>query len=67
MTLQVQTGEFHSVLIFKKLRGHHSGVYTCTARNTAAVASHSATLLVQCPFPIQLNPFKTQQNLGEPH
>jgi hypothetical protein len=26
----MQTGEFHSLLIFKKLRGEHSGIYACT-------------------------------------
>lgn len=47
LNVEVQTGEFHSLLIFKKLRGEHSGVYTCTARNLAATASRAATLLVQ--------------------
>lgn len=50
LNVEMQTGEFHSLLIFKKLRGEHSGVYTCTARNLAKAASHSATLLVQGPF-----------------
>ena len=49
LNVETQTGEFHSLLLFKKLRGEHSGSYTCTARNLAAVASHSATLLVQGP------------------
>ena len=48
--VEVQTGEFHSLLIFKKLRGEHSGVYTCTARNLASTASRAATLLVQGIF-----------------
>lgn len=47
LNVEVQTGEFHSLLIFKKLRGEHSGVYTCTARNLAATASRAAALLVQ--------------------
>lgn len=47
LNIETQTGEFHSLLIFKKLRGEHSGIYTCTARNLAATASHSATLLIQ--------------------
>ena len=50
LNVEMQTGEFHSLLIFKKLRGEHSGVYTCTARNLAKAASHSTTLLVQGPF-----------------
>lgn len=51
LNVETQSGEFHSLLIFKKLRGEHSGTYTCTARNLAAPASHSATLLVQgTPF-----------------
>lgn len=45
--VEIQTGEFHSLLIFKKLRGEHSGVYACTARNLASWATHSAVLLVQ--------------------
>jgi hypothetical protein len=49
LNVEMQTGEFHSLLIFKKLRGEHSGIYTCTARNLAKAASHSATLLVQGP------------------
>lgn len=49
LNVEMQTGEFHSLLIFKKLRGEHSGVYTCTARNLAKAASHSAVLLVQGP------------------
>lgn len=49
LNVEMQTGEFHSLLIFKKLRGEHSGVYTCTARNLAKAASHSAVLLVQVP------------------
>jgi hypothetical protein len=49
LNVEMQTGEFHSLLIFKKLRGEHSGIYACTARNLAKAASHSATLLVQGP------------------
>lgn len=58
LNVEMQTGEFHSLLIFKRLRGEHSGVYTCTARNMAAAASHSATLLVQGPFYYPISFFK---------
>jgi hypothetical protein len=55
--IEIQTGEFHSLLIFKKLRGEHSGVYACTARNLASTATHRAVLLVQGAFLAATNIF----------
>ena len=33
-------------LLFEKLAEHHSGKYTCTARNSAAVTNYTASLEV---------------------
>ncbi|KAK8723178.1 hypothetical protein OTU49_011883, partial [Cherax quadricarinatus] len=42
-----QTSDFSMVLVFKKLREHHSGSYTCEAANAAAAVNHTATLRVK--------------------
>ncbi|XP_042226508.1 Down syndrome cell adhesion molecule-like protein Dscam2 isoform X2 [Homarus americanus] len=38
---------YSTVLLFKKLREHHSGSYTCEAANAAATANHTATVRVK--------------------
>ncbi|XP_042230764.1 Down syndrome cell adhesion molecule-like protein Dscam2 isoform X2 [Homarus americanus] len=42
-----QTSDYSRVLLFKKLREHHSGTYTCEAANAAATANHTATVRVK--------------------
>jgi hypothetical protein len=39
-------GEYSSTLMIEHLATSHSGSYTCTARNSAATASHSVQLAV---------------------
>ncbi|XP_050737575.1 cell adhesion molecule Dscam2-like isoform X3 [Eriocheir sinensis] len=42
-----QMSEFSVTLLFKALKEHHSGSYTCEAANAAATANHTATLTVK--------------------
>ncbi|XP_068201363.1 cell adhesion molecule Dscam2-like isoform X2 [Palaemon carinicauda] len=42
-----QISEFSTVLLFKSLREHHSGSYTCEAANAAATVNHTAVLRVK--------------------
>ncbi|XP_071543682.1 uncharacterized protein [Panulirus ornatus] len=42
-----QVSEFSMALIFKRLREHHSGSYTCEAANAAAAVNHTAALRVK--------------------
>jgi len=39
-------GDSISVLVIASVAASHSGNYTCTARNSAGVANHTATLQV---------------------
>ncbi|XP_071543543.1 uncharacterized protein [Panulirus ornatus] len=42
-----QIHEYSRVLLFKTLREHHSGSYTCEAANAAAIANYTATVRVK--------------------
>ncbi|KAK7074156.1 hypothetical protein SK128_006884 [Halocaridina rubra] len=42
-----QISEFSTVLIFKILREHHTGTYTCEAANAAATVNHTTTVRVK--------------------
>nr|XP_045608775.1 Down syndrome cell adhesion molecule-like protein Dscam2 isoform X3 [Procambarus clarkii] len=42
-----QIHEYSTVLLFKKLREHHTGSYTCEAANAAATTNHTATVRVK--------------------
>ncbi|XP_042208394.1 Down syndrome cell adhesion molecule-like protein Dscam2 isoform X1 [Homarus americanus] len=42
-----QLSDYSRTLLFKKLKEHHSGSYTCEAANAAATTNHTATLMVK--------------------
>ncbi|XP_071532405.1 cell adhesion molecule Dscam2-like [Panulirus ornatus] len=42
-----QISEYSTVLLFKRLREHHSGSYTCEAANAAATVNQTATVRVK--------------------
>ncbi|XP_069954396.1 cell adhesion molecule Dscam2 [Cherax quadricarinatus] len=42
-----QIHDYSTVLLFKTLREHHTGAYTCEAANAAATTNHTATVRVK--------------------
>ncbi|XP_068085516.1 cell adhesion molecule Dscam2 [Anabrus simplex] len=49
-SLQIEeraAGDFFSMLVFNKVTSHHSGAYTCVAKNNAASVNYTAQLLVK--------------------
>ncbi|TRY70745.1 hypothetical protein TCAL_04830 [Tigriopus californicus] len=58
--------DFTSSLSFPNLRTTHSGNYTCVAKNAAAKAYHSATLMVNIPPKWMAFPLDQNVMLGSP-
>ncbi|KAF4527934.1 hypothetical protein B566_EDAN012827, partial [Ephemera danica] len=52
-------GDYSSTLMIERLATAHSGSYTCTARNSAATASHSVQLAINVPP--EITPFTFQE------
>lgn len=50
-------GDSISVLVIASVTAGHSGNYTCTARNPAGVANHTATLQVNGMAPVDSSNF----------
>lgn len=52
-------GKRINVLSIESVSGQHAGNYTCLAKNTAGMASHSATLVVNGSFTQESNTIRS--------
>ncbi|CAL4098573.1 unnamed protein product, partial [Meganyctiphanes norvegica] len=61
-----QSSDFLKMILFKNLKEHHAGKYTCEAANAAASVNHTATLKIKLPPRWNVEPTSSTALVGLP-